>query len=123
MEHFDYVTIATGSFNEPREVQTPGFTGEQLHAREWSGGKDYKGKTVVIVGGADSANDIVLLLLKYGAKRVVQSIRNIDQNGRNLVYDPESDTNVRTQNCIHFSFFWGGVSLEHSFFMFSLLRL
>ena len=67
VEHFDFVNIATGNFNEPR-IPRPlkGFTGDALHARDWVGPAEYKGKTVVVVGGQDSAEDMVLLLLKFG---------------------------------------------------------
>ena len=67
VEHFDFVNIATGRFNEPRAMKPlKGFTGDELHARDWVGPREYKGKTVVVVGGADSADDIVLLLVKFG---------------------------------------------------------
>ena len=98
VEFYDYVTIATGTFNEPRGVSTPGFTGEQVHAREWIGGEGYKGKNVVIVGGGDSATDMVLLLLKYGANRVVQAIRSFEKDGYNEVYDDALGDNVEKKS-------------------------
>ena len=95
VEHFDFVTIATGSFNEPRSVHTPGFTGEQLHARAWVGAESYRGKNVVVVGTGDSATDMILLLQKYGAKRVYQSIRNFERDQINWVFDPATMREVR----------------------------
>ena len=69
-EYYNYVALATGPFVEPRVVTTKGFTGEQLHAKDWRGPDYHHGKTVIVVGAADSATDITLLLLKHGAKRV-----------------------------------------------------
>lgn len=67
VKHFDFVNIATGTFNEPRAIKPlEGFTGDELHARDWVGAREYKGKTVVVVGAGDSAEDIVLLLVKFG---------------------------------------------------------
>eukprot|EP00035_Acanthoeca_spectabilis_P027556 m.466992 g.466992 ORF g.466992 m.466992 type:complete len:970 (-) comp25806_c0_seq1:118-3027(-) len=79
-ETYDYVVMATGIFHTPNEMFWPDFVGEQVHAMHWQGPSSYAGKTVVIVGWGDSAQDIAALLMKAKAT-VYASIRSIHKKG------------------------------------------
>ena len=81
VEFFDYVVVATGKFQVPRHVHTPGFTGEQVHAMRWPGPARYAGRAVLVVGYSYSAMDIATLLIKYGARRVALSVRRWEERG------------------------------------------
>lgn len=78
-EYFDYVALATGTFNKPNYRPIEGFEGEQLHAREWIGPREYSGKKVVVVGGGDSGKDFVQLLLKHEASEVIWAVRSFPE--------------------------------------------
>ena len=80
-EYFDYVALATGTFNKPNYRPVEGFEGEQLHAREWAGPREYTGKKVIVVGGGDSGTDFVQLLLKHEASEVIWSVRSFMGEG------------------------------------------
>ncbi len=57
---FDWVVVATGHYSEPALPELAGeFTGEVLHVRDYRVPDRYAGKRVVVVGGAQSALDIV----------------------------------------------------------------
>ena len=46
-----------------------------MHAKDFRGPDYYTGKTVLVVGNGGSAQDMSLLLVKHGAKKVLNSIR------------------------------------------------
>ena len=81
VEYYDFVALGPGSFDKPRLVRTPGFTGKELHAKFWAGPAGYQNQTVVVVGASDSAWDISLNLLKYGVKELHVSIRQYKKGG------------------------------------------
>jgi PPOX class probable F420-dependent enzyme len=57
---FDWVVVATGHYSEPALPELPGeFAGEVLHVRDYRAPDRYAGRRVVVVGGAQSALDIV----------------------------------------------------------------
>ena len=81
VERYDFVALGPGSFDKPRRISTPGFTGKELHAKFWAGPAGYQNQTVVVVGSSDSALDISLNLLKYGVNELHVSIRNYKGGG------------------------------------------
>lgn len=78
-ECFDYVIVATSHFSTPNFVQFDGwetFPGRYLHAHEFRNAEHYRNKSVLLVGGSYSAEDLALQCWKYGAKHVVISYRS-----------------------------------------------
>ena len=71
IEHFDFVAVATGQYSQPNYEPFEEFKGEQMHSRTWPGVMEpdlsQDKKTVVVIGAGSSGQDIVLLLLKFGA--------------------------------------------------------
>lgn len=75
---FDYVIVATGHFSIPNFPQYPGydnFPGRILHGHDFRDALEFKGQTVLIIGGSYSAEDIALQCYKYGAKEVIVTNR------------------------------------------------
>lgn len=59
-ELFDWVIVATGHYSEPALPELPGeFSGSSVHVRDYRTPDPFAGKRVVVVGGAQSALDIV----------------------------------------------------------------
>lgn len=75
-EKFDYCIVATGHFNKPYMPKVPGtFTGELIHSREIRDWERFKGKTLCVVGGSYSAEDVLMQCIKFGAKRLTSCVR------------------------------------------------
>ena len=65
------VIIATGSTNIPHRVQKPGlssFPGTVMHSAEYTNGKEFDGKNVLVIGFGNSACEIAICLHEHGAK-------------------------------------------------------
>jgi putative flavoprotein involved in K+ transport len=72
------VVVATGPELEPVIPSWPGkdaFTGELLHSSAYRNAEPFEGKDVLVVGGGESAGDIVMDLADGGAARVWMSVR------------------------------------------------
>ncbi|EWY85625.1 hypothetical protein FOYG_12765 [Fusarium oxysporum NRRL 32931] len=81
---FDAVVVATGHYNLPRIPDTPGlaewkahFGDDVIHTKQYRRPEQFKGKTVLVVGGGASAYDVCRETSET-AKRVVQSTRGGD---------------------------------------------
>ncbi|GAA2006253.1 NAD(P)/FAD-dependent oxidoreductase [Brevibacterium samyangense] len=77
-EVFDRVVVATGHFSVPNVPYFEGietFPGQVTHAHDFRGAEHMEGRTVLVVGGSSSAEDIALQAFKFGAARVLISHR------------------------------------------------
>jgi hypothetical protein len=79
-EHFDRVVVATGRFQSPSVPTVPGldtFTGSSgvSSTYQYRGPAPYRGKRVLVAGGAISAMEIASELAQLGTARVVVSQR------------------------------------------------
>ncbi|THV00387.1 FAD/NAD(P)-binding domain-containing protein [Dendrothele bispora CBS 962.96] len=81
-ELWDAVVVCTGWYDNPSWPDTPGLdevreAGLAKHARGWRGPKGWEGKRTLIIGNANSANDIAAQLAKYAStdSPVYRSIR------------------------------------------------
>jgi dimethylaniline monooxygenase (N-oxide forming) len=79
-ETFDHVVVATGRFQSPRVPTVPGldtFTGSAgvTSTYQYRGPVPYRGKRVLVAGGAISAMEIASELAQLGAARVVVTQR------------------------------------------------
>ncbi|THU87215.1 FAD/NAD(P)-binding domain-containing protein [Dendrothele bispora CBS 962.96] len=81
-ELWDAVVVCTGWYDNPLWPDTPGLdevreAGLAKHARGWRGPKGWEGKRTLIIGNANSANDIAAQLAKYAStdSPVYRSIR------------------------------------------------
>jgi hypothetical protein len=58
--HYAGVVIANGHLAEPRMPEIPGeFTGDLMHSRDYKSPRQLRDKRVVVIGGGNSACDIV----------------------------------------------------------------
>lgn len=72
------VVLATGLHRKPYVPDWPGldgFTGEFLHAREYTVPDPYAGKSVLVVGCGPTGMDIVVELVRSGAAHVRMALR------------------------------------------------
>ena len=51
------------------------FPGRILHSQQFRGGQDFKGKRILVIGAALSAEDVAAQCNKYGASHVIISWR------------------------------------------------
>ena len=80
IERFTHVVVATGKFATPFYPEIPGiedFKGRVLHAKQVKHLNEFKGQRVLIIGSRWSAEDLALMLVKYGSGQV-----NIAYNNR-----------------------------------------
>jgi len=64
------LVFATGAYGPPKMIDLPGsadFRGEIIHSSRYFDGARYKGKKVVVIGGASSAHDVCVDLWEAGA--------------------------------------------------------
>ncbi|MEQ1943176.1 NAD(P)/FAD-dependent oxidoreductase [Mesorhizobium sp. VNQ89] len=64
------LVFATGAYGPPRMIDLPGsadFRGEIIHSSRYFDGARYKGKKVVVIGGASSAHDVCVDLWEADA--------------------------------------------------------
>ena len=69
--HPRHVVLATGVFGVPHRLEIPGaehFTGQLLHATEYSGGIQAGGVRALVVGSGSSAHDVAQDLHEAGAQ-------------------------------------------------------
>jgi len=79
IHEFDYVITCTGHFSYPSAPELPGYdsyTGTLIHSHDQRNFKQYKGKTVMVIGTSYSAEDIASIAYKNGATRIVCSYRS-----------------------------------------------
>jgi len=68
--HPAHLVLATGLNGNPRIPEFPGqeeFSGTVAHSGDFTGGREWKGKKVVVVGAGVSAHDIAQDLYEHGA--------------------------------------------------------
>lgn len=78
-EAFDYVVNATGHFSTPNMPYfegIDGFGGRVLHAHDFRGAEEFRGKDLLLIGSSYSAEDIGVQCHKLGAKSVTISYRS-----------------------------------------------
>lgn len=78
-ETFDYLVVATGHFSTPNVPYFKGldtFCGAVMHAHDFRGADQFKGKDLLLVGGSYSAEDIGVQCYKHGARSVTISYRS-----------------------------------------------
>ena len=104
-EHYHTKTIIFATGTEWRKLNVPGekeFTGKGVHYCALCDGAFYKGKTIAVVGGSDSAAKEALLLTEYGKKVYIiyrkEKIRaepiNLGRVNKNKKIDIINNTNV-----------------------------
>ncbi len=72
------VIVATGRHNAPRLPRWAGmedFTGRVIHSHEYSSGREFAGKRVLVIGIGNSGAEIAADLVEQGAARVAVSVR------------------------------------------------
>jgi len=77
--HSPHVIICTGADHQPIMPEIPGlndFNGSVIHSADFSAASTYDGKSVLIIGGGNSAFDIGNHLVKRPLKNLWMSIRN-----------------------------------------------
>jgi hypothetical protein len=71
-EHFDYLIVANGHHTDPRMPSYPGtFTGEMTHSHYYRSPLKYKDKRVLVIGGGNSACDIVCDIARHASKAAI----------------------------------------------------
>ena len=78
-ETFDYLVVATGHFSTPNLPYIDGldsFPGTVMHAHDFRGADQFKGKDLLLIGGSYSAEDIGVQCYKHGARSVTISYRS-----------------------------------------------
>jgi len=78
-QEFDYVVNATGHFSTPNVPFFEGidaFPGRVLHAHDFRGAEEFRGKDLLLVGSSYSAEDIGVQCHKLGAASVTISYRS-----------------------------------------------
>ncbi|KAJ8520213.1 hypothetical protein ONZ45_g2943 [Pleurotus djamor] len=79
-ETWDAVVVAVGWFDNLVWPATPGIEelkneGMAIHAKSWEGPEEYKDKRVLVVGNANSANDVAAQLTRTAQTPVFRSVR------------------------------------------------
>ncbi len=78
-EEFDYLVVASGHFSTPNMPHFKGienFPGTVMHAHDFRGADQFKGKDVLLIGSSYSAEDIGIQSYKHGANSVTISYRS-----------------------------------------------
>ncbi|CAK5276932.1 unnamed protein product [Mycena citricolor] len=84
VERWDAVVVCTAWYDFPVWPDTPGLqdardAGLAVHAKDWMGPTAFAGKRVVVVGNANSANDIAAQLKSVACSPIYRSIRRPTQ--------------------------------------------
>lgn len=115
----DAVFCCQGQYSIPKMPRAlsslnRGFTGEICHSHDFSSGKLVKGKRVLVVGLGNSALDVALECVEYGAKNVVVCLRRgvhllpvVHEDGRPL------DTGLMTRS---YNYLLPGILRKKRFF-------
>ncbi|MGV3653286.1 MAG: NAD(P)-binding domain-containing protein [Noviherbaspirillum sp.] len=78
-ETFDYLVVASGHFstpNVPHFKDLDSFPGSVMHAHDFRGADQFRGKDLLLIGGSYSAEDIGVQCHKHGARSVTISYRS-----------------------------------------------
>lgn len=78
-EEFDYLVVASGHFSTPNMPHFSGienFPGTVMHAHDFRGADQFKGKDILLIGSSYSAEDIGIQSHKHGARSVTISYRS-----------------------------------------------
>lgn len=73
------VIVATGRHNVPRLPRWSGmedFKGRVLHSKEYSSGREFTGKRVLVIGIGNTGAEIAADLVEQGASRVAVAVRS-----------------------------------------------
>ncbi|HEV7595336.1 MAG TPA: NAD(P)/FAD-dependent oxidoreductase [Gemmatimonadaceae bacterium] len=73
------VIVATGRHNVPRIPRWPGmedFKGRVLHSQQYSSGREFTGKRVLVIGIGNTGAEIAADLVEQGAARVAVAVRS-----------------------------------------------
>ena len=73
IERFTHVVVATGIFSTPNCPDVPGikdFKGHVMHSKDVKHLDEFKDQRVLIIGSRWSAEDLALMLVKYGSGQV-----------------------------------------------------
>ena len=73
-EQFTHVVVTTGIFSTPYTPDVPGietFKGRVLHSKHVKHLNEFKGKRVLVIGSFMSAEDLAIMLIKFGAEGVI----------------------------------------------------
>ena len=74
VERFSHVVVATGMFSTPNHPDAPGIKnikGRVLHSKQVKHLNEFKGQRVLVIGSFLSAEDLAVMLMKFGAKSVI----------------------------------------------------
>ena len=74
VETFSHVVVSVGTFSSPNYSDLPGidkFKGRVLHSKQVKHVNEFKGKRILIIGSFLSAEDLAVMLMKFGAESVV----------------------------------------------------
>ncbi|RYV02032.1 hypothetical protein SOPP22_10670 [Shewanella sp. OPT22] len=72
--YFDYVVVCTGTNRVPNKVKLPNeakFKGKIVHTSEYNTAEDYKGASVVCIGGGESGVDIAHEISQFAKETVL----------------------------------------------------
>lgn len=78
-EEFDYLIVASGHFSTPNMPYFEGienFLGTVMHAHDFRGADQFKGRDLLLIGSSYSAEDIGVQCYKHGANSVTLSYRS-----------------------------------------------
>jgi len=79
VEMFDQVIVASGHFSTPNMPSFPGiesFPGRVFHSHDFRHAEEFAGKSVLLIGGSFSAEDLALHGIKAKAKGITISCRS-----------------------------------------------
>jgi hypothetical protein len=72
VEAFDFLIVANGHHSDPRMPAYPGsFTGELMHSHYYRSPLPFKGKRVLVIGGGNSACDIVCDIARHASRAAI----------------------------------------------------
>ena len=77
-ERFTHVVVAAGIFTNPKVPEVSGmdsFKGHVLHSKDVKHLDEFKHQRVLVIGSFISAEDLSILLIKFGAKDVIISYK------------------------------------------------
>ncbi|XP_071141953.1 trimethylamine monooxygenase-like [Mytilus edulis] len=81
--NFTHVIVAVGIYNSPDKPYFEGietFPGRIIHSNDFRDATQFKGQHMLVVGAKNSAEDIALQCMKFGAKSIVTSYRSTPLN-------------------------------------------
>lgn len=95
-ETFDYVLVANGHHWNPRMPNYPGtFTGDFLHSKAFKSGLIYKDQRVLVIGGGNSAADIVVDISRVAAFAAISMRRGYYVIPKHIMGIPVDEMSAR----------------------------